>query len=109
MATLTAQQIIRTGNGLEPTFASVAAADKFANEPGRIFAFIKNANAGTLTVTGDVKGQVDGLDVADPTFTYLTTEERMIGPFPESWEDTDGNINLAFDIQSSVTIAILRL
>lgn len=111
MAQLPIQQIIRTGSGLEPTYvAAEAGGDEFTNEAGRIFAILQNGSSGTIVVTADVKGQVDGLDVIDPTYSIPLGEDRMIGSFPKSYEDSDGNVNLTYDgVDVAFKIAIIRL
>lgn len=109
MATLTTQQIAQTG--LTPTYAAVAAADKFT--PGdNVFLELFNTNAATRTVTVDSKVPSNyGTDVdVGPITLAATTGHSLIGPFPaQRFAGSDGLADVVCSATAGVTIAVLRL
>lgn len=109
MATLTVQVINHTG--LAVTYAAVAAAgDQFAND-GRTFIHVKNVNAASRDVTVDSNNNCSqGFDHNLVVTVPATTGERMIGPFsPGRFDDNSGNVQLTYESEVGVTIAVLRL
>ena len=110
MATLTIQQILKTG--LEPTYAAVAAGgDEFVNDGKDTFLHIKNTNAASRILTIVTQATVDGEAVADKTVTVPdTTGDKMVGPFPTSWyNDSASKVQLTYESEVGVTIAIIKL
>lgn len=109
---ITPQVILRTSNGLTPSYGAVdqANGNQFQNT-GREILHVKNTNGATRTLTVATPGSVDGLAVADPTFVIpATTGDKFIGPFPPGvYNQNDGNVWLDWDASSGVTIAVLRL
>ena len=107
MAELTVAQIDRAG--LLQALTAVNSADTFDNN-GRVFLLVDNQNAGTIVVTIDVQQAVDGQDPASKTVSLLTTETKLIGPFPpEIYNDANEEVNVAYDITASVTAQAYRL
>ena len=75
-------QVIRTGSGLaDPTAANGdnVNGNSFVND-GRVLLRLV-ASSGTPTVTVVTPGTIDGLAVADITYT-LSTSAIFVGPFP---------------------------
>ena len=110
MATLTLQDIIRTGTGLEPTYAACGAGgDEFVNEAG-YFIHIKNGAGAPQTVTIATPVTTDGLAVADVAIAIPAGEERMIGPFATAtFNDGDDKVQLTYSAVVTLTIAILNV
>jgi len=104
--TITKQAISRSG--LVATYEAAASTMEYAVSGENAIIHIKNANAATLTLTITTSKTIDGLAVADRTVTILTTEEHFIGPFNKTdYADSGDLIQIAFDITSSVTVAVL--
>lgn len=110
MATLTVQEIVRTG--LDPAYAAAAGAgDEFTNEGKRTFVHILNANASTRDVTFATPKTVAGLAVADLVVTIpVTPGEQMIGPFPaDTFNDGDGKVQMTYSTEVDLTIAVIKI
>lgn len=104
MATLTVQDIVRTG--LETTYADAAGGgDDFANT-GVEFIHIKNGSGSDITLTIVTTETIDGLAVADRTVVITAGEERMIGPFPCRWYGA--SVSLTYSDVTSLTLAIIK-
>ena len=89
------------------TAADVANGNQCDND-GRVFLSCNNTNGSTQTVTIVTPGTVDTLAVADRVVTLLTTEVKLIGPFPPTQYNA-GNV-LQFDAtHAGVLIAPIRV
>ena len=108
MATLTVQNIVRTG--LEATYASASAGgDQFLNPTGDIILHVVNGLTDCV-VTVVTQETVDGLAVADQTVTVTANEERIMGPYPpDYYNDSSGYVQITYDDESNVTIAALKV
>lgn len=107
MATLSVQQIVRTG--LSPSLvAADSEGDEFANT-GREFVHVKNGDASPHTVTIVTPVTVDDLAVADRDVVVPAGEERMIGPLPTATYNTAGGVvQMTYDAVASVTIGVFK-
>ncbi len=107
---LAAQKIVKTG--IDPTHSgSLSVSDNYQTpNNGRLFIYVTNGGGGTSVVTIATPGTVDGLAVADRTVSIGTGEDAMIGPFPPHiYNNANGEIDVSFDVITSVTIAALNL
>lgn len=106
MATLSPQTVTRSG--LAATYASAASGgDQFLNN-GKMLLHVKNG-ATDCNVTVSTPNTVDGLAIADLTVTVSASTEEFIGPFPASiYNDSSGYVQLSYDDESNVTVAVLR-
>ena len=112
MATLSVQNIVRSGNGLDPTYAAAAnGGDEFVNDGKRTFVHILNANAATRTVTFATPKTVAGLAVADLAVVVpVTPGEAMVGPFPaDTFNDGDGKVQMTYSTEVDLTIAVIQI
>lgn len=110
MALLTTQTIGATGTA--PTFTAVNASDTITADPGsKMFLEVKNANAGTCTVTiTDSSTTAAGSAATNPTVTVpATTGDRMIYLNPALASPTTGLITVSYSPTASVTAAVFRL
>jgi hypothetical protein len=109
VATLSVQTVIRTGTGLEPTYASCASGgDEFVNT-GNDFIHIKNGAGGAQTVTIATPVVTDGLAVAENAIAIPAGEERMIGILPKTtYNDGDAKVQLTYSAVTSLTIGIFK-
>ena len=106
---LSSQDIVRAG--LQASYTAVIAdGHKFLNG-GREIIHIINSNASTIVLTIMTPMTVDSLDVAERTISIPTTEERFVGPFQSNVynQPADRMVYIDYDIQASVTVAILTL
>lgn len=115
---LTVQEIVRTG--LNPTFTPADATNghSFDNTGENVFIHVKNGDASSHTVTVTTPNSVDGLALADLSVSVPASGERIIGPFPNALygtidtdptPDIDPAIFVDIDVDTSVTIAAIRL
>lgn len=109
MAALSKQSIRRTGTN--PSYSACSAGGDSVVPSDRTFLHVKNASAGSLTVTV-VATKVPATDM---TVTNLSVAvpaggERMIGPItaPE-FVDATGNAQITYSGVTSLTIAALEL
>ena len=105
MAVLTVQEIARTG--LDPTYAAATAGGDEAPNDEISFLHVKNGSAGSLDVTIQTPGTVDGLAITDRTVAVPATSERMIGPFPASVYGA--TLTISYTGVTSLTIAAIRM
>lgn len=108
MALGAAQRV--TDAGVAPTYAVPAASDSFAWPSGATYVLmhVKNANGAACVVTVDSAATAsDGLAAADKEVTVpLTTGDRIIRISP-AFKDADGDVNITFSVQTSVSVAVL--
>lgn len=116
MAALSIQSIVAAG--LAPTYSAASAGgDTLLNDTQKnTFLHVKNASGAAITVT--IAPYVASVNVADvgavsvPNISVsvpATTGDRMIGPFPASYTDANGNVNVAYSAVASVTVAAVKL
>lgn len=114
MAQLTIQNA--AVSGLTPAYGAVSASDKFANPSDkRTYLHVKNGGGSSVTVTItrqntslSVAGE-GNITLANQTVAIPAGSERIIGPFPESFNDVDGNVVVGYSGTTSVTAAAVRL
>ncbi len=107
MAVLTVQSIGTAG--LNPTYANASAGgDEFPND-GDIFLHIKvGATATTITVASPTACDQGGTHPL--TIGPLTSQERMVGPFPpKRFNATDGNVDVTYSQVVGVTVAAVKM
>ena len=106
---LAAAQLISIA-GSTPAYNTPLASENIS-PAANLFLHVKNANAANCVVTIDDSGVTPGGSAAtDPVVTVpLTTGDKMI-PLPTSFTNTaTGFINVTFSVQTSVSVALLRL
>ena len=106
---LTAQSL--TSVGMTPAYASAdnANGENFSNN-GRRVLHVKNTGGGSCTVTVAISATVDGIAATNRTVTVAaTTGDRLIGPFPSVYNQTDGSINVDYSTGTGVTRALFDL
>ncbi len=107
--TLTVQKIVR--GGLEATYTAGDAADGHAYDPGgNAFLHVVNGGVGDVTATIQTPGTVDGLAIADRTVVITATENRFLGDYGgHEYRQSDGLVWVDFDVDTSLTLAALRV
>ena len=109
MATLTVQQISKTGL-VHALTAAAGVGDAFANDGQRTFFHVKNADATPTTVTFVTQKAVDGLAVADLAVAVTNGTEQLVGPFPaEVYNDANGLVQVTYSKVTSLTVNPFRL
>ena len=109
---LTQKQVVAAG--LTPAYQAIDATDTYYLENrGQVFLHFLNTGS-EATVTFDTEQQIDGLDLENPTVTVpATTGDKMVGPFPASWEVATGThkgrVKFTQDIASGVTVQATRV
>ncbi len=109
MSLIVKEQILLAG--IVPTFNTAqAGGDEFVNS-GNIMIHAKNVNAGaTRTITVDAPSNCNLDYTHDVDIVVPISGERISGPFPKRWfNDTDGRIQMTYDNEADLTIAILEL
>ena len=109
MATLTVQTVV--DEGLEATYASAASGgDEFAMPDGALYVIHAVNGATECNLTVVTAQTVEGLAVADQVVTVTANEERFIGPLTASlYRNSSGNVQMTYDDESNVTIAVLKI
>lgn len=108
---ITPQRITRSK--LEATYTgSLSTTDTYkVKNDGKVVLHFKKTGAGECTVTVTTPREVDGLAVADRTFTVpATTGDVFAGPFPP-FDYNDGDNNLSFTVSevTDLSVAALRI
>ena len=98
--------------GIEPVYIAASVNTHDIPNDGEVFILIKNGGGGTTvaTVVSTATEGVAGHAVADLTVPVPTGEEREFGPFESHiYNDASGNLNLSFDVLTSVTFSVRRM
>ena len=105
---LTAQLL--SSSSIIPTYAAANVDGSRWKNTGKEFLHIKNTNAATRDITIVTPRTVDGLAVADVTFTIaITTGDRIVGPFSaETFNQAGGWGRVSFSAVADVTIALFK-
>ena len=112
---LTVQTCSRTTPLEDPTANAVDAANgnSFDNSSTKVILIVNNGSGGNLTLTVDFPQTLDGLTVADRTYTIPTGEEWVIGPFPSSYNQTNNSLEnrvlLDWSTGTSVTCKVIQV
>lgn len=108
MATLTPQQVVRTG--LEATFSAAAGGGDVFPNTGREIVEIVNGGGSDITLTVVTPGTYLGQALADDAIVVTAGERRHVGPFPpEMYNNASGQVALAYSGVTTVTVAILTV
>lgn len=113
---LTVQEISRAGKSVTENLIVPTAThgNKFIND-GRTMLRVKNDSAGPIVVTVDNPSLMDGLAVADLTVTIKATGDadgldfQDIGPFPVSFNQTDGYVWVTCATVTDMLVGAYRL
>jgi hypothetical protein len=108
MALGAAQQV--TNAGVTPSYATPAASDSFAwptSNPPVVWMHVKNANVAVCNVTVTSQASAsDGLAKNDkPVAVPASTGDKLFR-IGQVFKDADGNVAVAFDVQTSVSVGI---
>jgi hypothetical protein len=108
MAVLSATTITRAGVDTAGAAAG-AAGDSFTNT-GQEFLLVKNSHvSASRTVTLDIKATIDGLGPTDPTVTVAAGIEKIIGPFTNAYNHTDGRVYVTYsDSAADLTVKLIK-
>ena len=105
MADITLTPSNESIGGFAPVYrASFDTADEyFVKNNGRLKLLAKRGGtASDTTLTVETTRQVDGLDVADRSYTLAPDTELVFGPFkPDVYNNADGNI--AFTVTGTIS------
>lgn len=91
------------------TAADTTNGNKFTNDPGRTVLRAKNATASPVVITVDTPATVEGLAVADRTYSVpATTGDVLIGPFPAFYHQP-GSQDVYLTTPGAVTLKAYHL
>jgi len=113
---LTVIEISRAGKSVTEDLVTPTAThgNKFIND-GRTMLRVKNGSAGPIVVTVNNPSLMDGLEVADLTVTIKATADadgldfQDIGPFPVSFNQTDGYVWVTCATVTDMLVGAYRL
>jgi hypothetical protein len=107
---LPAVQQLTTG-GLLATYTAVSANNDAVVNNGRRFVHVKNASGGSINVTENFGSTIDGQAVAAKVVAIAAGADKFFGPWPASYNQTDGSNQVWIDYSAtaSVTRAVLEL
>lgn len=107
MALLSAQQI---GDGVDITFAAVAAGGDTCVFDDRAFLEFKNTNAATRVITVAIPGTIHGTAIPDLAVTIAaTTGNEKIKLTPDMVDPATGLIAITYSTDVNVTVALQRV
>jgi hypothetical protein len=107
LALLTVQQI--SSPKLQATYTAVNATDTIPNQDD-IFLHVKNANAGTVTVTFTDPGKTPaGSSATNPSTTLATGTEAFVPVNQNLIDPSTGVATVAYSPTTSVTAALVRM
>lgn len=103
-----------TITGLNPSFTAANVDGHSIVNDGRTVLYVKNGGAGSVNVTIQTPGSVDGNAIADRVVAVPAGEDRIIGPFaPRVYNQQSGAdahaVYVDFSAVTSVTVAALRI
>lgn len=114
MALLTVQNIAKAG--VAPTYGAVAASDTFLNiGDERTYLHVQNGSGASINVTITARKTsvkvpgVGQLAIANLVIAVPATSERIIGPFSEAFNDSDGLVTVGYSATATVTAGVFRL
>lgn len=109
MATLVVVEVSRAGVDVAGVVPG-GAGDEWPNT-GRELIQVSNASGGSVNVTLDLKGTVDGLAITDKVVAVGDGVTKAIGPFPPGWynDPATGLAKATCSVTSGVTIKALKL
>lgn len=106
--TLTPQEITTSGIIITPV-ATIGTANEFANS-GHEFLYITNGSGDTIYYTITVPAMVGGYNLEDISGTVAAGKTKLVGPFNPTYVNAaDGNVDIAFNSTTTVTVAVLKL
>ena len=115
MATLSTQSIVRSGNGLTPTYAAVTGGGDACEVGDDIFLHFKNTNAATYTPSIAIPAAASTYPgvVYTPLTAIIpaTTGDKMIGPISNLFRDpTTGLAQITYTgTTTNGTVACVKL
>lgn len=97
--------------GLAAVYTAVTANNDAIVNNGRRFVHVKNGGAGSLNVTENFGPTIDGQTVAAKVVAMPAGTDRFFGPWPATYNQTDGTgqVYLDYSVITSVTRAALEL
>lgn len=115
MATLTLQNLGL--GGIAPSFASAAAGgDVFPNASDeRTFFWVENGSGASINVTFTAQRTsqavpgAGALTIPDKVVAVPANARRLVGPFPEAYNNSDGRVAVSYSAVTSVTVAAIRM
>jgi len=108
MALLATQHVSRAAPLTNKSFANCAAGGDTFSSGDDVFLEVKNTDAAPVTVTVVTPGNVDGLAVADFTFTVAaTTGLTEVGPFPS--DEFGKTASITYSAVTALTIAVKKM
>lgn len=102
-----------TSDGLNPTYSAANADGHSLVNDGRTVLIVKNASAGSINVTAQTPGTVDGLAVADKVVAVPAGGERHFKYDPRHYNRPAGGTDpdmvwIDFSAVASVTVAAIH-
>lgn len=106
---LTVQSVVRSGLA-DSLSAANADGHSIVNEGKKTWLEVLNGGAGSINVTIQTPGTIDGLAVADRVIAVGAGARKKIGPFPVAeYNQSDGAVYVDFSDVASVTVGAFIL
>lgn len=96
-------------DGLEAVYVAGHVDGLAFQNTGRELVHVKKAAGSDVVVSTLTPQVVDGLAVPSRTCTVTAAEERFLGPWPASYNQSDGKVYMDFDTVTGVTLAVIRM
>lgn len=104
---MTPKDVTRAGVTYALAAVDAVNGNYFTNN-GRCALHVNNASAGSINVTITTPTTVDGNAVADLVVAVGAGVEKIIGVFPPTLYNTDGEVYVDWSSGTSVTAAVIR-
>lgn len=100
-----------TTAGLLASYTAVTANNDAIVNNGRRVLHVKNGSGGSINVTEIINQTVDGQSPASKVVAIAAGAEKFFGPWPASYNSTDGlnQVYVDYSATASVTRAVLEL
>lgn len=99
--------------GITPTYTALTMTGVIFANNGKCIIHVKNDYTGTATIVIATPNLIDGLAMADQTFTVTAGLTKFAGPFPQLYYNertgaNRGKATVTSDQALSVTIAVIK-
>lgn len=110
MATAIPISEVSRSTALNPSTTDIPTGGLEFSNTGAELLFFKNTHSGTVVVTAVTPQTVDGLAVADRTWSLATDEEAIVGPFPPvHYNNSSGKMVITADTVDVVETTAFRI
>jgi hypothetical protein len=98
-----------TSAGLLANYTAVSANNDQITNNGRRVVHVKNGSGGSINVTENIGGTVDGQAATARVVAVAAGADKFFGPWPVGVNQADGTVWIDYSATASVTRAVLEM